>query len=145
MTVTEADRTDAFGYLSNQDTPLYTLTELGELIEAFVTHQECNKDVLIKTGRYRIDFRRSWWLHASLSNLYYTKLPWASRFITLGFASDEETLSLDPCGQHSPFDRYEANCYHTPVSDERCKLFNDFETPDCGYLECRRSAIMGHF
>ena len=69
------ERSAAVYYLSGKDTPLLTLAELAELIEAFTIHLECNKDVLIRTGRYRINFQRSSWLHTSLTNLYYIKMP----------------------------------------------------------------------
>jgi len=59
----------AVAYLSDKDTPLCTHAELADLIDAFVDHLQCNRDVLVRTGRYRIDFRRSEWLHASLTNL----------------------------------------------------------------------------
>ena len=124
-------------YLSDKDTPLYTLNELADLIQAFLNHLQCNKEALIRTGRYRIDFRRSWWMHASLTNLYYTKLPPRGEFIQLGWAT-KQGLGLDPCGRHSPLDLYTANCYHTSGRD--CK-FNGIETPDCGYLEAHNFGL----
>ena len=85
------ERDAAVHYLSDKDTPLFTLAELAELIEAFTIQFECNKDVLIRTGRYRIKFQRSPWLHASLSNLYYNKLPLSIYFVPL----ETEALALD--------------------------------------------------
>ena len=63
------ERDAAVAYLSDKDTLLFTHAELADLIDAFVDHLQCNRDVLVRTGRYRIDFRRSEWLHASLTNL----------------------------------------------------------------------------
>ena len=51
------ERSAAVYHLSGEDTPLLTLAELAELIEAFTVHLECNKDVLIRTGRYRSIFK----------------------------------------------------------------------------------------
>ena len=90
------ERDAAVHYLSDKDTSLFTLAELAELIEAFTIQFECNKDVLIRTGRYRIKFQRSPWLHASLSNLYYNKLPLSIYFVPLEFVPLEtEALALD--------------------------------------------------
>jgi len=96
------ERSAAVYYLSGKDTPLLTLAELAELIEAFTIHLECNKDVLIRTGRYRINFQRSSWLHTSLTNLYYTKMPSAIHPVPL----EMQALDIDPCGHHLPIDDY---------------------------------------
>ncbi len=124
------ERSAAVYYLSDKDTPLLTLAELAELIEAFTIHLECNKDVLIRTGRYRINFHRSWWLHTSLTNLYYTKMPSAIDPVPL----EMQGLDLDPCGHHLPIDDYVLSCYHTSLSAHR-REFNEIEPPECGYLE----------
>ena len=125
------ERSAAVYYLSDKDTPLLTLAELAELIEAFTIHLECNKDVLIRTGRYRINFQRSWWLHTSLTNLYYTKMPSAIDPVPL----EMQALDIDPCGHHLPIDDYVLSCYHTSLSAHR-REFNEIEAPECGCRCC---------
>ena len=46
------ERDAAVAYLSDKDTPLCTHAELADLIDAFVDHLQCNRDVLVRTGRY---------------------------------------------------------------------------------------------
>ncbi len=128
------ERDVAVAYLSDKDTPLFTHAELADLIDAFVDHLQCNRDALVRTGRYRIDFGRSEWLHASLTNLYYTKLPSSGSNIRIGLAKEKHGLSLDPCGHHLPIDQYQANCYHVNTTEE-CREFKGIDTPECGYLE----------
>ena len=63
MMGTELEERDvAVGYLSIKDTPLFTLAELADLIDAFIKHLECNKDVLIRTG-LNVDFEGGLWRH----------------------------------------------------------------------------------
>ena len=119
------ERSAAVYYLSDKDTPLLTLAELAELIEAFTIHLECNKDVLIRTGRYRINFQRSWWLHTSLTNLYYTKMPSAIDPVPL----EMQALDIDPCGHHLPIDDYVLSCDH-PFLSAHHREFNEIEAPE---------------
>jgi len=128
------ERDAAVAYLSDKDTLLFTHAELADLIDAFVDHLKCNRDVLVRTGRYRIDFGRSGWLHASLTNLYYTKLPSYGSNIRIGLAKEKDRLSLDSCGHHLPIDQYQANCYHVNTTGE-CREFKGIDTPECGFLE----------
>jgi hypothetical protein len=117
-------------YLWNEDTPLLTLAELGESIEEFVIHLECNKDALIRTGRSRISFGRSSWMDGFLTPHYEMKL---SKLIkAVPFAEATEYGIADPCGRHSPIDYFAASCFH---NDAPCKIFKGIETPECGYRE----------
>lgn len=131
---TPEERSIAVEYLLGKDTPLLAIAELGELIGDFLVHLQCNEPALLRTGKCRISFRRSWWLHSTLTNLYYTKLPNAMQGRQLKAAIKESPTISDPCGKHSPFDWIEANCYHYN-SSENCQAFNGISSPECGYDE----------
>jgi len=69
-------------YFLHPTTPFYTLHELADLAEQFLTHLERNRDFLIKTGFPRTSFDESKWFECYLSRLYFVKLPvsvWPNR------------------------------------------------------------------
>lgn len=124
------ERESATYFLSCVDTPLFTLTELADLLDAFIDHLECplNRDALIARGKYQIEFSRSWWLHAGLSNNYYTKIgPDDSTLMQLG-AAEAAGFQLDPCGKHSPFDRFHVE-YWTTAQSDHSKMLSELSFP----------------
>lgn len=62
-------------YLSDEQTPLYSLDELGRLVVAFGAHLERNRPHLVRTGHPVSAFRPSPWLGMQLAPLYPVKLP----------------------------------------------------------------------
>lgn len=70
-----SERVDQFMYLADFLTPLYTLAELADLLEAFVEHLRRNVEVLARMGHPQTSFAASRWLDWHLSRLYYVKLP----------------------------------------------------------------------
>jgi len=68
-------RCDAFWQLGSQLVPFYTLSEFADVAEKFVTHQQRNRDSLLKTGCPATSFKKSWWFDHNFGGLYFTKLP----------------------------------------------------------------------
>ncbi len=55
--------------------PLFTLDELSERTEGFITHLESNRAHLLATGFSETGFAQCEWLQVRLGNLYYTREP----------------------------------------------------------------------
>jgi len=88
-----ATRVSAVEYLQSSFTPFYTLKELADLINKFISHLYQNRDHLIKTGFPETSFESSIWLDVRLNKLYYTKLPLIDP-ITKGCLENRVDISL---------------------------------------------------
>jgi len=62
-------------FLNDAATPFYTLKELADVAEEFVSHLEGNRELLVKIGLPVTSFERSKWFDHYLNRLYPVKLP----------------------------------------------------------------------
>jgi len=62
-------------YLAHPTTPFYTLMELADLAEEFVSHLERNSSSLVKIGLPATSFEKSGWFDFRLNHAYFVKLP----------------------------------------------------------------------
>ncbi|MHB1190799.1 MAG: hypothetical protein ACYC08_08180, partial [Armatimonadota bacterium] len=62
-------------FLNHEDTPLYSLAELGELAESFAHYLRDEEEAIVNTGFPARGFWKSYWIENRLSRLYYTKYP----------------------------------------------------------------------
>lgn len=70
-----ATRLNVTQYLTSDHAPLYSLDELADLTEAFLSHLQRNREHVLTTGHPLTDFSSCSWLDWHLTKLYYVKLP----------------------------------------------------------------------